>query len=351
MIHIQREPKYRNVEDAFFPVSMRQATCTGSRGIERPIPGYYAIWDDERDTPFTVVSRHYKLITNRDAYRMAEALAMGVFGRYLDEFKCYNIYMPQTGGSCRIDLILPQSRFYPFGNEQESWTPFIRISNSYNRTIRLRYEIGFCRWICLNGVIFGKKGYSISFAHLEKEDWRYKMGRFVEEVREKLGPIDAMITAIKDKLGQLYQISIPAEYVVPMFCKVFNIPDVDSEDVTPASRLKYLIQADSIKKSGESYYDELGGNAYAMMNILTDFASFPVGRVSQTMVHSYQSKVGEWVNSLVEESAKADFDIEDFIGEKAMKHAEKIEARIPVPPMDIQEHYPAPRQQAIRWDY
>ena len=122
MIHISREPEYRNVRETFFPVSLRQATCRGNRGDGRPLPGYYALYDDERDYPITVVSRHYKLITNEKAYQMAEALAMGVFGRHIEEFKCYNIYMPSTCGSCRIDLILPQSMFYPFGDRKESWT-------------------------------------------------------------------------------------------------------------------------------------------------------------------------------------------------------------------------------------
>ena len=350
MIHIQREPKFRNVNEAFFPVSMRPATCRGNQGTERILPGYCALYDDERDVPFTVVSRHYKLITNEDAYYMAEALARGVFGRHLEEFKCYNIHMPKTYGSCRIDLILPQSLFYPFGDAKESWTPFIRISNSYNRTIRLRYEIGFCRWICLNGVIFGKKGYSISFAHLNMEqDWHYKIEQFVKEVRSKLGPVDDMIKVFGKKLGELNTIPIPENMILPTFCKVFSIPDVDSEDVTPASRIKYLVQADSVKRAGASYYDELGDNAYAMMNVLTDFASFPVGHVSQTNIHSYQSKVGEWINELLEANKKVDFKLENFIGEEAISHAEKLEEAIPV---DVQEYYPVQqRQQAIRWDY
>jgi len=86
MIHISREPEYRNVRETFFPVSLRQATCRGNRGDGRPLPGYYALYDDERDYPITVVSRHYKLITNEKAYQMAEALAMGVFGRHIEEF-------------------------------------------------------------------------------------------------------------------------------------------------------------------------------------------------------------------------------------------------------------------------
>ncbi len=350
MIHISRVPEYRDVQEAFFPVTLRQATCQGRNGRERILPGYYAVYDELRDSPITVVSRSYKLITNKKAYEVAEALAMGVFGRHIYEFKCYNIYMPKTYGSCRIDLILPQSTFFPFGNQKESWTPFIRISNSYNRTIRLRYEIGFCRWICLNGVIFGKKGYSISFAHLE-QDWERKMRQFIDEAKLKLGPIEGIISTFEDKLGALNQIKIPQSMVLPIFVKVFSIPDVDSEDITPASRLKYLIQADSVKKAGASYYDELGDNAYAMMNVLTDFASFPVGRVSQTMVHGYQSRVGEWVNELLDAYGKNDFHMKSFIGEDALKKAKKIEAAIPKALLGAQEYFPAPYQQALRWDY
>ena len=84
-------------------------------------------------------------------------------------------------------------------------------------------------------------------------------------------------------------------------------------------------------------------------NVLTDFASFPVGHVSQTNIHSYQSKVGEWINELLEANKKVDFKLENFIGEEAISNAEKLEEAIPV---DVQEYYPVQqRQQAIRWDY
>ena len=51
--------------------------------------------------------------------------------------------MPQSISSCRIDLIIPYSQDNPFADKKDTWTPFIRISNSYNRTLVLKYEIGF----------------------------------------------------------------------------------------------------------------------------------------------------------------------------------------------------------------
>ena len=42
----------------------------------------------------------------------------------LEDFECYNILMPKSKGSCRIDLIIPNNFNKLFGNKDESWTPF-----------------------------------------------------------------------------------------------------------------------------------------------------------------------------------------------------------------------------------
>ena len=67
---------------------------------------------------------------------------------------------------CHIDLIHGSADFAPWENNK--WTVFIRIANSYNRTRRFRFELEFCRWICLKGIIFGIKYIDLNYAHTRR---------------------------------------------------------------------------------------------------------------------------------------------------------------------------------------
>ncbi len=47
------------------------------------------------------------------------------------DFKAYNVRMPNSKGACIIDLIIPADSKDPFMTHGESYTPFIRIWNSF----------------------------------------------------------------------------------------------------------------------------------------------------------------------------------------------------------------------------
>ncbi len=318
----------RSLSEVLFPVEERPVNFVDRQGRFWKIPQSKAIVDSNTSRTFAVVSKNYRLVTNREAYDIADYIIRGVFPGYtLKDFVVFNIYMPKTKGSCRIDLIVPHTELSPFGDESDQWTPFVRITNSYNKTYLLKYEIGFCRWICLNGVIFGQKGVTLAFNHTQIT--QKDLDEIIKKAIKQIGNIRDLWLEFEKKLKRLREISIPESLSLAMFCKAFGIVIKDEKKLKPLQKKSLGIKAKQILTASKDYFDELGNNAYAIFNVLTDFASFPEGTSnSDNFVHSYQRKVGDWVNEILKEYEKEDYSLYKYVGEDAMNTAFILEALV-----------------------
>jgi len=323
---IKRDWKSHDIGEAFFPIRKERMQWIDKQGKPHIVNNQWALVDD-RGRTLSIVSDKYKLITNEDAYYWADFVIRGVFADCtLSDFECFNVYMPTTRGSCRIDLIIPNSFKDPFGNK-DSWIPFIRISNSYNKTIVLKYEVGFCRWICQNGVIFSQKGIKLSFNHAERIS-RDLIESITSKAHQEIGEIDSLWSAFQKKLNTLKKINVPISLWLAIFCKAFDI-NPDKDKLTEGQVITLMKKTKQIKDSSKEYSDELGVNAYALFNVLSDFASFPSNASTlANYVHNYQQKVGTWVNGFLCEVEKTDFSLESYVGENAISTANFLESLI-----------------------
>ncbi|MBO4721718.1 MAG: DUF932 domain-containing protein [Muribaculaceae bacterium] len=314
---------------AFFPVKEIPIFLEGFGVSRKPIPGYKAIVEMESGKALSVVSSNYRLIRNEEAYKIADIVVRSIFeGKTLRDFSCYNIHMPKTKGSCRIDLIIENHFNQLFGNPSESWTPFVRISNSYNRTLTLRYDIGLCRWICKNGVIFGHKGISFSVTH-EGRITDKEIDRLIERAKSNIGSIGSLWHDFEVKMNTLHEIALPASSALAIYCKAFGI-SVKKDDVTKAQESRLALCAKQIVTASKDYFKELGNNAYAMMNVLTDYASFPEwANGSTNYVDGYQRRVGRWVDEFLQEHGKQNFSLSAYIGDEYQNTAYYLESLVP----------------------
>ncbi len=325
---IQREWKEKDISEAFFPVVEKEVRWVDEKGITHRIPDQRAIVDATNNKVLSVVSKQYHLITNKRAYDLSNYIVQKVFpGTTLANFKCFNIYMPMSKGSCRIDLIIPHSYKYPFGNH-DKWIPFVRISNSYNRTFVLQIEIGFCRWICLNGVIFNMKGFTIRYVHTHKKIRegidKIEKGWKISQAEE----INALWERFEERLKRLKSVEVPQWLILPIYCKVFGL-EIDQKKITKTQEFNYYLKAKQILNSAKEYFEELGSNAYALFNVLTDYASFPDGTsYASNYIHGYQKKVGNWIDDFLIVASKKDFLLTTYLGEKEMKTAYYLESLI-----------------------
>lgn len=301
----------KDPKKAFFPVEMRPLFMSSSKADlfdqYRKLDRHFAVVDVEREHPFAVVTDDYKLVTNEQAYRMADEVMRKVFQTTkVEDMVCLNIIMPKTRSFCHIDLIHKSSDFSPW--EDDKWTAFLRISNSYNRTRLLRFELGFCRWICMNGMIFGSKSIEFSYAHT-----RRGMNR-VERFEDNIGDIRKIEAALTESLHQLKRYYVPPTEMLPIVCRAFDIA-ATSEDMNKPRRVEALLaMRDQIRGLTNSYFTELGPHGYAALNVLTDYATRPQGVIApEASMHGLQQKASDWMEGFVSAIKATDFSFDKYL--------------------------------------
>ena len=339
MIERKWKPENHKLEDAFFPVELcdlkfvypTETDLFGKVIRTKDIPawGHKAVVDINKCHVFATVTDKYKLVTNEDAYKWAGPVVGAVFNHsQLSDFSCFNVRMTATRSSCCIDLIRKLAGgnvvcFKPF-DDDDPWTAFIRIVNSYNKTSCLKYQLGFCRWICQNGMIFESKSVDFVFTHTKGVVDEASICQQLEaEAREQIGEIRSLEDQFIAKLRNLKKQSVPQNVMLALACKVFNLHLTrdDAEKMSDAERKKAVAFVRKIKTDTQEYYQQFGANAYAAMNVLTDFASFPKGLSGINIVPVLQAKAGAWIDDFVVESAKPGFNMTRYLGVDAVEAA------------------------------
>ena len=156
----QQTPK---IEDVLFPVELLDI-CYRKNGRPRQrelfegkenspaqkhadgiaIPGYRALVDLERNHVFSVVSKDYRLVTNGEAVEMGRQCFKSIFSvATMNSMDLYNIIMPFSRSFCHVDFMARTRGIEPWAGD--TWAPFLRVTNSYNRTKMLGFDLGFCR--------------------------------------------------------------------------------------------------------------------------------------------------------------------------------------------------------------
>lgn len=275
------------------------------------IPKFKAIVDIERDYTFSVVAENYRLVTNQEAVELGEKCFQTLFSKTTSKsMAVFNITMPKTRSFCHIDFFNEDVGFEPWVNDR--WVPFLRVTNSYNRTKLLRFDLGFCRWICTNGMIFGKKSISFQYMHTRGE-----VARTVE-FHTSFSELKNLEKKFIENIHNLKRYYIPKEVMFPLLCKVLEIK-VNKEDFERPKRLEKLLEFRSHAYSlTDKYFNEMGPNGYAALNVITDFASRPKLYISsEAMVDGLQKRSGDWITDFIQVIQNPKFNFEDYVGDNA----------------------------------
>lgn len=308
--------KEHTIDDVLFPVGLHSVFVTGTvkRGqvqfdcnSYRSVPGFQAVMAEDTGHVFAVVAQNYGLVTNRRALKLGEQCFRTVFNILkIEDMTVFNIIMPKTRSFCHVDFIHTETRFDLFENDY--WFPYLRVTNSYNRMYALNFDLGFCRGICKNGVIFGEKNIEFKFHHTKSA----KDPAVTFEL--KAGELKTLETRFVESLKNLKRFHVPPKMMWPLTCKVFGFKIAES----PSERQMQIIEdrKTHISELSERYFGELGQNGYAALNVLTDYASRPVGVLSPEMsINGLQKKSGDWITDFVEAIADRDFSFENYLGE------------------------------------
>ena len=275
---------------AFFPVSKVRvhATDTG-----HTFSRHWAVVSDDRREVFSIVTEDYRLVSNLQAYELGRRAFALVFGATAAvELRLFNVTMPATRSSVHMDLTAAGLGFTPAHGDR--WHPFLRVTNSYNRSRALGFTVGICRWICTNGLIFGEQALKLKVPHMADADIER---RLVEAFAHRRFDV----AECGDKLEKLTRLAVPAERFLAGMLEILEVKPPAELPRTAARRDAWLRLGPFLRGLGEKYHEELGANAYALVNAASEYASdVKAPLMSPARVDALQFRCGHWVNRTLE---------------------------------------------------
>ena len=273
---------------------------------------FQAVTDVEEGYVFAIVGKDYELITNQEAIDLGKECFRTVFKLTDDsKMRLFNIVMPRTRSFCHIDFLYSEGIFD--SGPADPWAPFLRITNSYNRTFSLNFDLGFCRGICRNGMIFGKKSIEFKFVH-SKRTGRDPIAAF----RLREGEFVKLEADFVEKLRNLRRYHVPPRLMWPLFCKVFRASLPGDKPLTARQKDIWERRELAVQRLTTEYFQKLGENGYAALSVLTDYASRPTVEISgEQRVNTLQTYSGQWVQEFVSAIQRKEFSFEVYLGEYA----------------------------------
>ena len=274
-----------DISTILFPVELRPVNYTAaaeesprSEGGGKPtskkeeiksIKQYRAVVRGDTGTVFAVVSDRYELLHNSRALDLGKKAFVHLFPETAaDDFIVYDIQLTKTGSACHIDLI--HKSYSTKIWEQETWLPFLRVANSYNRYRALSFDFGFVRELCSNGIIFRKETIQARYYHTKG---RLEVDLERDKTFQKLKELESEFAA---HMKSLRGMALNGQHLLPLSIFLLELEfDLEASDAKKRAqeqaRLGVVVK--SLEDLIEKYMSELGANAYTALNAATDLAT------------------------------------------------------------------------------
>lgn len=309
-------PATAELETLMYPVSMHPIVATLGEGNEikhtNQTHSHLAIVNETTNEIVSVVSKNYKLLTNKDALKLAKETFSKIFTNVrADDFVPFKVIAPKSGASCHIDLIHKDVNLSETKWTQDTWYPFLRVTNSYNRTKAYTLELGFVRQLCSNGVIFKKSTVEIKYSHDRLK---------IEKIDADLSKLKKLENEFVEHLIKMRELKLKTNNLVGLVCKALNLRfDVFSKNSKKKTREieRFNRTKSIINQIAAGYIEEMDYNGYAIFNILTDFVShqdqYKIIRGYSINPNAYYRRIGEWSRDILQQMAKEDFKIDSYL--------------------------------------
>lgn len=302
-----------SVQDLLFGVDQVPVEAViDSNGHTRriTIPGKKALINNRSGQVLGVVSRDYRVVTNQEAVNLArEACGIAFPGISPLEWEAKRASAPRTLSYAHIDLMHRTHvlNYYDTGvGQSDPFTPFLRVTNSFNGARALRFDIGFMRKHCSNGVIFEEEVATIRASHSAEALAQLKV-----EIKSRSLP--KMWEEFSSFLTRVRAISMTTEQSKIALNTVLHLPDPKPYD-KPARKEGLNSLASDFSHRLTRYQTELGPNAYAVFNTLTDIAARPPESVHfQKNRDTIEKRSGRWLKELSRQSQTSGFELDLWI--------------------------------------
>lgn len=305
-----------DIDKAFFPVELNPLFYRNNDKESMfnenlsPVKNYNALIDKTTGTILSVVTNDYRLVTNHEAYTIGIDCYQSIFGvGDKNKFKIFNVFLSVNKTICFIDLLYEGYEINIY--KGELYLPYLRIVNSYNKQRALSFELGFCRKLCSNGVIFEKQAIQLRYYHT-KNSFSFNIDR--DNLPEKF---ETLKNNFIDSNIHLYEISLNKKYALSLMMKIFDInitKDANNEFTKlQEKRIEdFIYRAESLLNK---YINKMGENVYAIFNACTDYASNLPENQSSYFTDLLQRKAGNWFENFIEQEKKKDFSYENYLND------------------------------------
>ncbi|MFO1485549.1 MAG: DUF932 domain-containing protein [Verrucomicrobiaceae bacterium] len=274
------------------------------------IPGKKALVNRRTGLVLGVVSRDYRVVTNLEAVSLAQEVCGKAFpGLSSVEWEAKRASAPRTLTYANIDLMHRTHVLNYMGSEigtSDPYTPFLRVTNSFNGARALRFDIGFMREHCSNGVIFEEEVATIKASHSKEALAQLQIEITGRSLPQMWDEFSKFLTTVRS-------ISMTTDQSTLALKTVLHLPDPKPEDRPARKEALHALTADFATRL-TGYRQELGENAYAVFNTLTDIAARPPEITCfQTTRDTIERRSGRWLKDLARQSKLADFDLDRWI--------------------------------------
>jgi hypothetical protein len=305
-------PRLTDIKHVLFSVDERPVFVSlGPQGNARQIsvPGKKALVHRDQNRVLGIVSRSYRLVSNQEALEMAYKCCSTVFPETVaGEWSVNAVDAPSTAGYCRIDLTHNSAaldfHFVRAEDRPDLFGPFIRVTNSFNGKRALGFDIGFYRKVCKNGLIVAENIIRFKFSHMRQE---IDKDIHFEVARERLAK---MKTGFADALAGLRTCALPRSQFERLVRGVLLLRAPSPKNPNPREAADWQMLNTHLAVLCTRYASELGENAYAAVNAITEFASHPLDlRCVLRERHGLQRLAGSWLTLFNEARRTPDFTI------------------------------------------
>lgn len=228
------------------------------------------------------LSGGYRLVTNEEAGEAGRRVFALIFGEgAARELHPINLTMPSTRRFMHADFTADSLDFALWGDD--AWKPFLRVTNSYNRTHQLRFTVGVHRLICANGMI-GEDGVTFSDPHRRPLDaWVDDIEKH-GETRYGLRRFDPR--PVRIRLEHLAEIPVPADHFLAGLVRTLELKPPEGlarlDQVSREERGRLARQAPApywgevgrhLEGLAAKYRESHGDTAFALLGAASEYAS------------------------------------------------------------------------------
>jgi len=261
-----------------------------------------------------IVGESYRVFTNQQAIDLCKQFCREAFPDTTASEWIYEVgHGPSTRSWAALDI---RHRSHTMnllglqGGPSDTYTPFARITNSYNGSCALRIDVGFMRKHCENGVIFEQEAATVSVPHT-------RQGIHAIKIASPFKGMDALCEKFRETINGVRAVGVTRDEARDLVRQVIGWPTLP-EDPKPFEQSDQETLDADLESRLQGYLHELGENAYAAFNTMTDIARPPPqsSRFRRDRPN-LERRAGAWLRDFKEVASRPGFTIPGHLKELA----------------------------------